>query len=400
MSHAIEVDHLTKRYRLRSEGGRTLKELLLGQYPPGSEVTALTDVSFSVDHGETLGVIGANGSGKSTLLKVLAGTSRPTAGRVDVSGRVSALLEIGAGFHPDFSGRENAYLNGSLLGLSRREMDTVMLGIQEFADIGRFFDAPVKTYSSGMYSRLGFAVAIHVEPDVLLVDEVLAVGDEYFQHKCFAKINAFRAGGKTILFVSHDLAAVKRICGRALFLDAGRIAAEGDVQYVADAYEDTVRSKEGRELATATSAKRWGTHEIEITAVRLLDAGGADQRVFRSGEPVTIELSYRARRAIDEVTFGVAFYRDDGLACYGSNTTLDGVHVAVRAGEGIVRFHAPRFELLEGQYTLDVAAVSPDYADTYDFHSKAYPFRTYGASGEIGVVRIAHGWVHDRAVNS
>src|SRR5439155_1183893 len=214
------------------------------------------------------------------------------------------------GFHPDFSGRENAYLNGSLLGLSRREMDTVMPGIQDFADIGRFFDAPVKTYSSGMYARLGFAVAIHVEPDVLLVDEVLAVGDEYFQHKCFAKINAFRAGGET----------------------------------------------------------------------------------------VTIELSYRARRAIDEVTFGVAFYRDDGLACYGSNTTLDGVHVAVRAGEGIVRFHAPRFELLEGQYTLDVAAVSPDYADTYDFHSKAYPFRTYGASGEIGVVRIAHGWVHEPGV--
>src|SRR5437870_11736819 len=250
---AIRAEHLSKNYKLRGERTRTLKETVLRQYAPTERVLALRDVSFAVQAGESFGVVGANGSGKSTLLKLLAGTAKPTSGTLEVNGRVTALLEIGAGFHPDFSGRENAYLNGSLLGLSRREMDTVMPGIQEFADIGRFFDAPVKTYSSGMYSRLGFAVAIHVEPDVLLVDEVLAVGDEYFQHKCFAKINAFRAGGKTILFVSHDLAAVKRICGRALFLDAGRIAAEGDVQYVADAYEDTVRSKEGRELATATS---------------------------------------------------------------------------------------------------------------------------------------------------
>ena len=396
MTRAIEVEHLTKRYRLRSEGGRTLKELVLGQYPPGSEVTALEDVSFAVDTGETLGVIGANGSGKSTLLKVLAGTSRPTAGRADVHGRVSALLEIGAGFHPDFSGRENAYLNGSLLGLSRKEMDTAMPRIEEFADIARFFDAPVKTYSSGMYARLGFAVAIHVEPEVLLVDEVLAVGDEYFQHKCFAKINAFRAAGKTILFVSHDLAAVRRICGRALLLNSGRIAAEGEVAYAIEAYEETVRSKEGRELAASErTAERWGTREVEIARVRLLDAGGADQRVFKSGDAAAIELAYRASRAIDEVTFGVAFYRDDGAACYGTNTTLDGVRLAVRPGEGIVRFRMPRLELVEGQYVLDVAAVSPDYADTYDFHSKAYPFRVYGATGEIGLVRIAHEWEHE-----
>jgi ABC-type polysaccharide/polyol phosphate transport system ATPase subunit len=397
VTHAIEVEHLTKRYRIRGEGGRTVKELVLGQYPPGSEVTALDDVSFRVDRGETLGVIGANGSGKSTLLKVLAGTSRPTSGRADVQGRTSALLEIGAGFHPDFSGRENAYLNGSLLGLSRKELDAAMPRIQEFADLGRFFDAPVKTYSSGMYARLGFAVAIHVEPDVLLVDEVLAVGDEYFQHKCFARINAIRAAGKTILFVSHDLAAVRRICGRALFLNAGRIAAEGDVAYAIEAYEETVRSKEGRELAAAErTAQRWGTREVEITGVRLHDAAGADARVLRSGDPVTIELSYRATRAFDEVTFGVAFYRDDGAACYGTNTTLDGVHLAVAAGEGTVCFRAPRLELLEGQYVLDVAAVSPDYADTYDFHSKAYPFRVYGSTGEIGLVRIAHEWEHAR----
>src|ERR671936_1046144 len=216
------------------------------------------------------------------LRELLAGTAKPTSGTLAVHGRVSALLEIGAGFHPDFSGRENAYLTASLLGLSRREMDAAIPRIEEFADIGRFFDAPVKTYSSGMYARLGFAVAIHVEPEVLLVDEVLAVGDEYFQHKCFAKINAFRAAGKTILFVSHDLAAVRRICGRALLLNSGRIAAEGEVAYAIEAYEETVRSKEGRELAASErTAQRWGTRDVEITRARLLDASGAEQRVFK-----------------------------------------------------------------------------------------------------------------------
>ncbi len=394
MIPAIEAEHITKRYRLRGEGGRTLKELLLGQDAAADEVTALRDVSFVVEPDQTFGVIGANGSGKSTLLKLVAGTSRPSAGRLDVRGRVSALLEIGAGFHPDFSGRENAYLNGSILGLSRKEMTRAMPSIEDFADLGRFFDAPVKTYSSGMYMRLGFAVAVHLDPDILLIDEVLAVGDEYFQHKCFAKINEFRSRKKTILFVSHDLASVRRICDRALFLDGGRIGVEGDVERVVGAYQEAVRAKERGELARATTAERWGTRAVEITAVRICDASGTDSRVLRSGEPATIELRYRAARTIDDVAFGVAFYRDDGLACYGSNTHLDGERVAVSAAEGVLRFRTPRLELLEGQYVLDVAATSPDYGEIYDFHSKAYPFRVFGQTGEIGIVRIAHDWEH------
>ncbi len=392
--HAIQAEHLTKRYRLRREGGRTLKELLLGQYAAADDVTALQDVSFVVERGQTFGVVGANGSGKSTLLKLVAGTSRPSAGRLDVRGRVSALLEIGAGFHPDFTGRENAYLNGSILGLSRKEMTLAMPSIEDFADLGRFFDALVQTYSSGMYMRLGFAVAVHLDPDVLLIDEVLAVGDEYFQHKCFAKINEFRSRKKTILFVSHDLASVRRICDRALFLDRGTVAADGEIEYVVGAYQETVRAKERGELARATTAERWGTRAVEITSVRIRDASGAESRVLRSGEPATIELDYRASAPIDDVAFGVAFYRDDGLACYGSNTHLDGDRVAVAAGEGTIRFRTPRLELLEGRYLLDVAATSPDYGEIYDFHSKAYPFRVYGQTGEIGVVRIAHDWEH------
>src|SRR5258705_7260328 len=224
---AIRAEHLEKRYRLRTGRAPTLKELVLRQLPPGEVVQALMDVSFSVERGQCFGVVGANGSGKSTLLKLIAGTAKPTTGTIEVEGRVSALLELGAGFHPDFTGRENAYLNGSLLGLSRRETEAAMPKIEAFAQLGRFFDAPIKTYSSGMYARLGFAVAVHLDPQVLLVDEVLAVGDEYFQHKCFAKIAEFRKEGRTIVLVSHDLGAVTRLCERAIWLDGGRVAASG-----------------------------------------------------------------------------------------------------------------------------------------------------------------------------
>src|SRR5205823_1896376 len=237
----------------------------LRQYAPAETVQALRDVSFAVEPGASFGVVGANGSGKSTLLKLLAGTAKPTGGTLEVNGRVTALLEIGAGFHPDFSGRENAYLNGSLLGLSRKEMDRAMPAIEEFADIGRFFDAAVKTYSSGMYMRLGFAVAVHLEPDILLVDEVLAVGDEYFQHKCFAKISEFRAAKKTIVLVSHDLGAVARLCERAIWLDEGHVGAEGSPHDVIDAYHQKVGEKEQRERAARGEiGARWGSKGIEL----------------------------------------------------------------------------------------------------------------------------------------
>ncbi|HLZ48721.1 MAG TPA: ABC transporter ATP-binding protein, partial [Candidatus Limnocylindria bacterium] len=246
---AVRAEHVSKVYRLHRERRRTLKEVALRQLVPAEDVVALRDVSFAVEEGEAFGVVGANGSGKSTLLKLIAGTAKPTSGTLAVNGRVSALLEIGAGFHPDFTGRENAYLNGSLLGLSRKEMQRQMPAIEEFADIGRFFDAPVKTYSSGMYMRLGFAVAIHLDPDVLLVDEVLAVGDEYFQHKCFARIAELRKAKKTIVLVTHDLGAVARLCDRAIWLDQGVVSAAGAVRDVVNAYHLKVGEKEQRERA-------------------------------------------------------------------------------------------------------------------------------------------------------
>lgn len=388
---AIRAEHLSKVYKLRRERTRTLKETILRQYAAAERVQALRDVTFTVDSGQAFGVVGANGSGKSTLLKLLAGTAKPTSGTLDVNGRVTALLEIGAGFHPDFSGRENAYLNGSLLGLSRREMDRVMPAIEEFADIGRFFDAAVKTYSSGMYMRLGFAVAVHLEPDVLLVDEVLAVGDEYFQHKCFAKISEFRAAKKTIVLVSHDLGAVARLCERAIWLDDGMIGAEGTPRDVIEAYHEKVGEKEQRERAARGEiGARWGTKEIEITSVRVCGADGKARTVLESGQPAAIEITFRNPKGVTDAVFGVYVYRDDGLGVFGTNTLIDGVPVPARP-DGVVRFSVDALELLPGGFDVDIGITDPQDR-AYDYHQKGVQFRVIGTSREIGLARIRHRW--------
>jgi ABC-type polysaccharide/polyol phosphate transport system ATPase subunit len=388
---AIRAAHLSKSYKLRRERTRTLKETVLRQYAPAEEVRALRDVSFTVEAGQSFGVVGANGSGKSTLLKLLAGTAKPSSGELEVNGRVTALLEIGAGFHPDFSGRENAYLNGSLLGLSRKEMDRVMPAIEDFADIGRFFDAAVKTYSSGMYMRLGFAVAVHLEPDVLLVDEVLAVGDEYFQHKCFAKIGEFRAAKKTIVLVSHDLGAVARLCERAIWLDEGGVGAAGSPHDVIDSYHQKVGEKEQRERAARGEiGARWGTKEIEITSARVVGPDGEDRVVLESGKPAAIEIGYRNPRGVSDAVFGVYIYRDDGLGVFGTNTLIDGVRVPVQA-EGIVRFAIDGVALLPGGFDVDIGITDPEER-AYDYHQKGVQFRVIGTSREVGMARLAHRW--------
>ena len=386
---AIRADHVSKTYRVRRERRRTLKETLLRQYAPARTVEALKDVSFEVKQGETFAIVGANGSGKSTMLKLIAGTSRPTSGTVEVQGRVSALLELGAGFHPDFTGRENVYLNASLLGLSRKETDRVLPQIVDFAELGDFFDSAVKTYSSGMYMRLAFAVAAHVDPDVLLIDEILAVGDEYFQRKCYAKLNEFRSKQKTICFVSHDLTAVERLCRRGLLLDHGVVRAEGDVKRVLDAYHELVAAQEEHALATlGPRGDRWGSGEVTIESVTL-HAGGAATHLVASGAPFEIRLAYRAAEE-REAVFGITIYRDDGLSVYGTNTKNDGVAVTARR-EGTVSFCVDSLALLPGQYELDVAATAVDL-HPYDYHSKRYTFRVTGTSGEMGTARIDHHW--------
>jgi len=388
---AIRAEHLEKRYRLRTGRAPTLKELVLRQLPPGEVVQALMDVSFSVERGQCFGVVGANGSGKSTLLKLIAGTAKPTTGTIEVEGRVSALLELGAGFHPDFTGRENAYLNGSLLGLSRKETEAAMPKIEAFAQLGRFFDAPIKTYSSGMAARLGFAVAVHVDPDVLLVDEVLAVGDEYFQHKCYAKIAEFRGAGKTIVLVSHDIGLIQRLCDRAIWLDQGRAAASGTVRDVATAYHLEVGERELRERALRGEVGgRSGSGEIEIVSAKVIDRGGAPKTLLEIGDPASFEIRYRNKSGLSDAVFGVYVYRDDGTGIYGTNTMLDDVAVPLRE-EGVVRFAMDSLALLPGAYDVDVAAT--DRSDRhYDYRQKALNFRVVGTSREAGFARLPHRW--------
>ncbi len=389
MTVAVHADHVSKTYRLHRERRRTLKEVALRQYAPVDDVIALRDVSFDVEAGEAFGVIGANGSGKSTLLKLMAGTAKPTSGVLDVQGRVSALLEIGAGFHPDFTGRENALLNGSILGLSRREMQRQLPSIEAFADIGRFFEAPVKTYSSGMYMRLGFAVAVHLDPDVLLVDEVLAVGDEYFQHKCFAKIEEFRKAKRTIVLVTHDLGAVSRLCDRALWLDRGVVGKLGPTREVINAYHLQVGEREQRERAARGEiGARWGSKEIAIASARVV--GGRDGGVLESGEPAAIEIGYVNEADVDDAIFGVFIYREDGVGIYGTNTLIDQVSVP-RQPKGTARIRLPRLQLLPGAYDVDIGIIDPQ-SRYYDYHEKGLSFRVIGESAEIGVVRLDHTW--------
>ena len=391
MQTAISAAHLSKTYRLHRGRRRTFKETVLRQSAPVERIDALADVSFEVAPGEAFGVIGANGSGKSTLLKLIAGTAKPSSGTLEVNGRVSALLEIGAGFHPDFTGRENAYLNGSILGLSRREMDAAMPKVEAFADIGTYFDAPVKTYSSGMYMRLGFAVAVHLDPEIFLVDEVLAVGDEYFQHKCYAKINEFRARKKTIVLVSHDLGAVGRLCERAIWLDRGRVAARGSVRDVITKYHFEVGAREQRERAARGEiGARYGSKEVEITRACVTGADGREQTVLESGEPATFEIHYRNAGAVRDAIFGFYVYRDDGIGIYGTNTLMDGVEVPQRA-EGVARFRMERLELLPGAYDVDIGIIDPQDR-YYDYMEKGLNFRVIGSTREVGFVRLSHHW--------
>ena len=444
MTPAIELQHVTKLYRRYS--GRqfaTLKSALLQRsilrdLRPSETFPALTDVSFTVPSGATYGLIGRNGSGKSSALKLVAGITKPTAGIVRVTGRISALIELGAGFHPEISGRENVFINGIMLGLSKREIHERFDEIVEFAELQEFIDAPVKTYSSGMYMRLGFAVAIHVDPDVLLVDEVLAVGDEGFTHKCLDKFAEFRRRGKTILLVTHSLNVVERFCDEALWLDAGRVQTHGDPKRVIGAYltavevteeqlmaqttaravadqqgADGVRAEGGRDGAAAAGEDgrpadptsdmfqategRWGSREIEITNVTLLDARGQPAHVFHSGEPLAIRMQVRAGRPTDDCVFGIGLFNAEGVCCYGTNTFIEEMPPASVAGEAEATFVVDTLDLVEGTYKLDVAVHKRD-GYPYDYHRLLYTFRVKSRTPDVGIYRPKHRWSFSPAV--
>ena len=445
---AIEIDHVTKVYRRHGHRRQfaTLKSALLTgslvkHLRPDESFRALSDVSLRVPAGVSYGVIGRNGSGKSTLLKLVAGITKPTSGVVRVNGRVSALIELGAGFHPEISGRENVFINGVMLGLTRREVTEAFDRIVEFAELEDFIDAPVKTYSSGMYMRLGFAVAVHVNPDILLVDEVLAVGDEGFSLKCLDKFAEFKRRGKTILLVTHGLSMVERFCDEAVWLEAGQNRTTGDPKRVVQRYLADVEHSEDQHLAAEDAraqqtpvtrappdtvseavvpdaapadpeanaphaeaadddepptnmftAKegRWGSGTVQIEKVTL-EGDHGPAHVFHTGEPLTIRMRVSAAHPVDDFAFGVSIFSTGGVCCYGTNTTIEEMEAESLEGEGEVVFAIKRLDLVEGTYKLDVAAHKRD-GFSYDYHRLLYTFRVKSRTKDVGIYRPAHAW--------
>jgi len=431
MNPAIDVTDATKIYRKwgRRRQFATLKSAVLtgsflSDLRADETFPAVQNVSFSVPAGSTFGIVGRNGSGKSTMLKLVAGITKPTSGQVRVEGRISALIELGAGFHPEISGRENVFINGIMLGLTKREVQRRFDAIVEFAELEEFIDAPVKTYSSGMYMRLGFAVAVNVDPDVLLIDEVLAVGDEAFTHKCLDKFAEFRRRGKTILLVTHALGLVERFCDEALWLDAGRVRATGDPRRVIAAYITDVEKSEEQQLAsgdakvreTAAAAAevpaaapespadtgqapadmfkategRWGTREVEITGVELIGEDGP-AHIFHSGEQMRVRLAVRASAPTRDFVFGIGIFNADGVCCYGTNTDIEEFQADEFDGEGEVVFAIDRLDLVEGTYKLDVAVHKHDGVP-YDYHRLLYSFRVKSRARDVGICRPPHRW--------
>jgi lipopolysaccharide transport system ATP-binding protein len=408
----IQVDGVSKRFRRQTvQPSTTLKsaivDFLRGRKVSESPATfqALKDVTFAVPSGHTLGIIGRNGSGKSTLLKLLAGIYRPDYGKIVVHGKVGALLELGAGFHPEFSGRENILINGIVLGLSKREVRQHLDDIIRFAELEGFIDEPVKTYSVGMYMRLGFSVAVHADPDVLLVDEILAVGDEGFFQKCYDKLAAFRRRGKTIILVSHDLSTVSRWCDTVVWLENGRIQDQGMPQRVIDLYRQHVAAQEAdvavgehlriteemRQAPEVETANRWGSREVEIVSVKMFHTSGQERYVYQSGDPVRVVVHYRVHRPVPDTVFGIALMRGDGLWCYGTNTAVEDIPLPPLGEEGNAEVLLERLDFVAGTYYLDVAVHALD-GYPYDYHHGLYSFTVKSDLQEVGVCRIPHSW--------
>jgi len=420
----VILENVSKAYRRYAYRRRfqSLKSLLLGRdralgASRSQVIQALDGVSFSVPAGETVGIIGSNGSGKSTLLKLIAGISRPTSGTVTTRGRIAALIELGAGFHPEISGRENVFINGIMLGLSKKEISRSFEEIVRFAGLEEFIDAPVKTYSSGMYMRLGFSVAVHVDPEILLIDEILAVGDEAFSHKCIERIRNFQHRGKTIVLVTHSLDMVEGLCDRAIWIENGLMRESGDPRRVIDAYLLDVAGKEDAELLgqggrveevapsettdddgggtapTEPERRRWGTREMEIRTATLLDGDGSERHVYQSGETMSIRVDLDVKLAGEqEVVFGVGIFDAGGVCCYGTNTDIEGLKTGeVAPGPHSFTFAIDSLDLVEGTYFLDLAVHRKDgYA--FDYHRGRHSFRVRSRLRDVGIVRLAHHW--------
>jgi len=425
MTASIRFENVSKWFTLFHQS-QTLQERMQSLIAPRAKAAptkeqfwALKNVTFSVEKGQTVGLVGSNGSGKSTALKMVAQILEPTSGSITVNGRISALLELGAGFHPDLTGRDNVYLNGSLLGIGRKRMNHVFDQIVEYSELQEFIDMPVKHYSSGMYTRLAFAVAIHVEPEILLVDEVLAVGDGAFQRKCMESIAELRRDGVTILLVSHDLETVARLCHTVVWLDKGAVHAIGGGRIVINDYisfineqeqatlERTQRLREERQQAEETTKRddRSGEDtqnkpavvqikEAEITGIETLDKDGNNLKSILTGDPLCIRVHYTAHRPIETPVFGLALHRDDGAHVTGPNTQSGNYPIAQIDGDGYIDYRLDSVPLTAGRFFISASLVDKTCTLFFDYSHQAHSFVVQPRTGwdSLGIVKLNAEW--------
>lgn len=421
-SNAIEVKNVTKKFKIYYDKGKMLKEKVLFWKRNKYDVRwVLNGISFEVKKGEAIGLIGHNGCGKSTTLKILTGIMYPDGGTVELKGRVSSLLELGAGFHPDMSGRENIYINASIFGLSKKEIDRRIDEIIEFSELGNYIDDPVRTYSSGMYMRLAFSVAINVDADILLIDEILAVGDVNFQAKCFSKLMDIKRKGTTIVIVSHSMGQIEEICDRSIWIHDGLVRADGiprdvhreyltymgeirkenisplsnvedrEIKGKVEVQENTGQQNTEQEEIKEKDTHHRGTGEARIISVITLNKEGKEIRVFSTDEPITFRVYYEVYKEVHNALFGLSIFRNDGVRCYGSNSRADGIPTFTLKNSGFFDVEFTDNQLLQGKYYLDVCiAVRID--DMVDYYDTVDGFEIYSPYEDIGTVRMKHEW--------
>jgi ABC-type polysaccharide/polyol phosphate transport system ATPase subunit len=397
MDPAIRVNEVWKNFRLYHERNNHLKAAILrGRRARYEEFWALKGVDFEIPHGATFGIIGSNGSGKSTLLKCMARILYPNKGSITVSGRLCALLELGAGFHPELSGRENVFLNGAILGMSKKDIEKRFDEIVEFAGIETFIDSPVKNYSNGMQVRLGFSIAANVEPEILLIDEVLAVGDQNFQRKCAEKIESFREEGRTIILVSHGLSLIEQLCDQTAWLEKGLIRRIGDSV-------DVISEYTGESLATETRpdgeiGSRRGNGAVRVEKVRLTDGRGTETTSFKTGDRMKIDIEYEAQRLLNDTVFSVRINTLHGNEVWTSNSRRHGHYIERLRESGTVSLEVPELPLLEGTYDVSVLVTDKTEQKIYDWLDRQIRFDiTSGLNPDGGILTIGSNWVVDGA---
>ena len=391
----IRVDTASRRFRVYPQPVRTLKDVvILRNRAKGTDVWALRDVSLGVEPGEAVGLIGRNGSGKTTLLRLIAGIIKPTSGRVEVGGRVGSLLELGAGFHPEFTGRENVYLNGAILGLKRSDIREHMDEIVSFAELERFIDLPVRTYSSGMVMRLGFAVAAHLDADLLLLDEVFAVGDEEFQRKCFGKIFEFKQRGGTIVFVSHDASAVQRLCERAMLLREGQVEVDGPAREAISHYHRLL-ADERDPAERGAGLREYGSGEVRIAGARLFGLGGEERAQFSPGETLSVVLELDVVRPVAAPRLSFELRDEAGMVLAAGTQDTSELGWAETAGPRSVRFEVERLPLADGRFRMRFEISDAEGRHLYHWLDDALRFIVYPSDGGTGLINIDGRWSID-----